>query len=64
MLDLACNGYNNISMLDICGFIPYLFYLRSFISFGFCNRNPAARVFYVFNLISKYGNQSKIHIFL
>ena len=61
MLDLACNGNNNISMLDIRGFILFYIYL---ISFGFCNRNPPAKVFYVFDLISKYGNQSKIHIFL
>ena len=26
MLDLACNGYNNISMLDIRGFILFHIY--------------------------------------
>ena len=26
MLDLACNGYNNISMLDIRGFILFYIY--------------------------------------
>ena len=66
MLDLACNGNNNISMLHIRGFILFhiYIYLQSFILFGFCNRNPPAKVFYVFDLISKYGNQSKIHTFL
>ena len=68
MLDLACNGYNNISMLDIRGFILFHIYfineVLSHLSFGFSNRNPPAKVFHVFDLISKYGNQSKIHIFL
>ena len=29
MLDLACNGYNNISMLDIRGFILFHIYFIS-----------------------------------
>ena len=67
MLDLACNGNNNISMLDIRGFILFhIYFIYEILSHldSVDNRNPPAKVFYVFDLISKYGNQSKIHIFL